>query len=1185
MVDKISGYIKGEFDYEGGSLIFSSSKIEINMKPDEILKDSFTIEEASGRKIGGYIYSTELLMQCAIEEFEGSKIEVPYCVDTMGRQPGDVIKGEFHIISEVGEYAIPYVISILYETIESSLGNIKNLFHFTNLAKSNWEEAVKIFYHSNFLSILNGNDSRYRCLYKGLTVCGNPNRNLEEFLIGINKKKAIEFEADKSVIKLINPENMVSQTIRITRMGWGHLQLRAEKEGEFIVLERQLLTDDDFLGNTCEYIFYINENALHEGNNYGRIVFTHSYGCFEVVIQVVRRMESRALHISHQKKRLTYSLTRYYLDFRMKRLSMAKWLSQTKDVLAHQKNCDRNSVDSSLFEAHLLLTQQHFNEAKWMLDHAIEDPEQLDDTRYCYYLYLTSLYSGDEYYSRQITDRVVSIFKKNPGNWRIAWLLLYLSADVNKSDAGRWNFAVQQIEEGCRSPIFYLEALTLLNSQPALLVHLDKAQLRLLLFGAKMQYLSEDLMQQVTSIAARIKYYDSGLLAILKLIYERNPQEEILRVICMQLMKGDLTDEESFIWYERGIEHNLPITRLYEYYMMSMDISREREIQRSALMYFSYQCMLPGDVAAFLYQYVVKNRENLSELYDAYAPQIERFLVKQLYAGKVNGNLAYLYQEILMQEMLTPDNIQQFALILFINKISVLNPAIRNVVVLDDRLNEEMIYPVVNGDAYVSLFSNEHTILLEDDKGNRYFGSQDYQTERYFLPRKFISILGNYAKDDIAYNLFVCGDNRNLFTITEKNAERCQYLLKAPQIELEFKKVLRMSLLQYYFEQDDTIRMDAILEEISQAEVLYKNRGEIVKYLSIHGFFEKAYVFAASYGAETIDAKTIVRICSNLLENGNWTGNREMTCMLYSAFVRGKYNETGLKYLIQNYRGLSKNLRNIWKAAVNFSIDAYPICERLLVQTLQTGAFVGEEEAVYRCFTAGVSRTDLNRAYLSYRCYEYLIQDRIMEEFIFEGVRKLYENGRTIPDVCMLSYLKFYSHKVSMLSEEQKKICKEFLRILYVDKHIVLSFFTDFKAVSSEAASIANGVMLEYRGNPDSTVVVHYVVSREDEEESGGYIREEMKNMFGGIFVKEFILFFGESLQYYITEEYGNREQLTASGTLQKEGEISDGSADRYSMVNDIAVAAVLKDYSTAKELLEEYARKEFITEALFTIQ
>ncbi len=1185
LVDKIARYMQGEFDYKGGSLIFSSSKIEINMKPDEILKDSFTIEEVSGRIVGGYIYSTELLLQCEIEEFEGSKIEIPYCVDSRNKLPGDVIKGEFHIISEVGEYAIPFVVTVLYETIESSLGNIKNLFHFTNLAKSNWEEAVKIFYHSNFLSILNGNDSRYRSLYKGLTVCGNPNRNLEEFLIGINKKKIVEYETDKNDIKLINPEHMTSQTIRITRSGWGHLHLKVEREGDFISLERQLLTDDDFLGNTCEYNFYINENALHEGNNYGRIVFEHSYGKFEVMLQVVRRMEGRGLHISHQKKRLTYSLTRYYLDFRMKRLSMSKWLSQTKDVLAHQRNCDKNIVDSSLFEAHLLLTQEHYNEAKWMLDHTIEDPEQLDDTRYCYYLYLTSLYSADEYYSRQIADRVEAVFKQNPGNWRIAWLLLYLSADVNKTTVSRWNFALQQIEEGCISPIFYVETLSILNAQPSLLVHLEDAQLKLLLYGAKMQYLSADLMQQITSIAGRIKYYDNRLVKILRLIYERKPQEEILRVICMQLMKGDCTDLESFSWYEKGIMQNLPITRLYEYYMMSMDISREREIQKSAVMYFSYQCVLPWDITAFLYQYVVKNKEKLGELYDAYVPQIERFLVKQLYAGKVNGNLAYLYQEILMNGMLTPDNIQQFANVLFINKISVANPIIKNIVVLDDRMNEEMVYPVTNGDAYVSLFSNEHTILLEDDRGNRYFGSQDYQTERYFLPRKYISILGNYAKDDIIYNLFVCGDNRNMFTITDKNAQRCLYLLKIPQIETEFKKVLQMSLLQYYFELDDSVQMDALLEEISQVEVLYKNRGEIVKYLALHGFYEKAYDFALSYGAEKIDAKTLVRICTNLLESGNRDGSREMTYMLYSAFVRGKYNESGLQYLIANYKGLSKNLRNIWKAAVSFEVDAYPICERLLVQTLQTGAFVADEGAIYQCFTKEVSKTDLNRAYLSYRSYEYLIQDRIMEEFIFEGVKRLYENGRTIPDVCMLAYLKYYSHKVTVLSEEQKKVCREFLRILYVDKHIVLSFFADFKSISTEAAHIANGVMIEYRGNPESTVVVHYVVSRDEEDESCGYIREEMKNMFGGIFVKEFILFFGESLQYYITEEYANREQLTASGTLQKDEEIADETGNRYSMVNDIAVAVTLKDYSTAKELLEEYAKKEFITEALFTLQ
>jgi hypothetical protein len=73
----------------------------------------------------------------------------------------------------------------------------------------------------------------------------------------------------------------------------------------------------------------------------------------------------------------------------------------------------------------------------------------------------------------------------------------------------------------------------------------------------------------------------------------------------MQLMKGERCDKESFVWYERGIRENLPLTKLYENYMMSMDIRREQEILKNALMYFSYQCALPGEYTEYLYHYVV----------------------------------------------------------------------------------------------------------------------------------------------------------------------------------------------------------------------------------------------------------------------------------------------------------------------------------------------------------------------------------------------------------------------------------------------------------------------------------------------------------------------------------------------------------------------------------------------------
>lgn len=1184
MSDKISSYIAGEFDYEGGSLVFSCSKIELNLKPGEIIEDSFTMKEQSGQIIHVKVYSSNMVMKCNQEVYEGDEVIVSYKADTTGKNSGDVIKGEFQIISDMGEYVIPYVISIRHETIDSSLGNIKNLFHFTNLAKSDWTEAVKMFYRPDFISVLTGNDSRFRSLYKGLCVKGNPNRNLDEFLIGVNKKKAIEYTVDKSEFQLVNPFGMAMQTLRITRNGWGYLHLVIEKQGDFLVLEKETLSDDDFLGNICEYHFYVNEEALHEGNNYGCIRFIHSYGSFEITVHATRKMDTRRVRAAHQEKRMLYSLTRYYLDFRMKRLSSSKWMSQSRELLKHRQNIDADGLDESLFEAHLLLTQERYNEAKFILDRAVEDPEDLEDTGYCYYLYLTALYNGDEFYSQQVADKIMSIYRKNPKNWRIGWLLLYLPAECNRNGNAKWNFILQQIENGCHSPVIYLEALLLLNKTPSLLIYLQEAQLSILLFGAKQQYLSEELMMQIVTIAGRAKEYSRMLLKILIRIYEKIPQEETLRVICMQLMKGQCCDKESFVWYERGIEHNLPITKLYEYYMMSMDIHREQEIQKNALMYFSYQCTLPGDHAEYLYLYVVKNRKRFVDLYEAYASQIGRFLVKQLYAGKVNGNLAYLYQEILLKEMATPDNIRQFAEILFLNKICVEDEDIVNVIVLDDRLKEEMVYPVSNKNVYVSLFGNDHTILLEDAKGNRYYGTREYQTECYFFPRRFIQQVSEHAKDSIAYNLFACGDNKDLFAITPKNADRCRYLLGSDALDEEFKKLIQMNLLTYYFEQDETVCLEDMLEKIAAEDVPIKNRVEVVKYLSIHGFYEKAYQFTLYFGPENIEAKTIVRFARSLIEERNWVEGDEFTCMIYSAFERGKYNECVLDYLVRNYRGLSKNLRNIWRAASSFEVDTYEVCERLLLQILDTGAYVSDEEVIYKDYVQTGAKTDVNRAYLAYKSYEYLIHDRIVQEYIFEGIESLYHRNRTVPFVCMLAYLKFYSREADRLPEERKEVCISFLYTLYVDKNIVMPFYAEYKNVLPQARRIADNVMIEYRGNPQSTVMIHYIISRDGEEESS-YIREEMKNMFGGIFVKEFLLFYGESLQYYVTESFGNREQLTESGTIQKKDELLGTSAGRYALINDIALSASLQDYTTAKEMLNDYAKQEFMTRGLFTLQ
>ena len=306
--------------------------------------------------------------------------------------------------------------------------------------------------------------------------------------------------------------------------------------------------------------------------------------------------------------------------------------------------------------------------------------------------------------------------------------------------------------------------------------------------------------------------------------------------------------------------------------------------------------------------------------------------------------------------------------------------------------------------------------------------------------------------------------------------------------------------------------------------------------------------------------------------------------MLYSAFERGKYNQEVLEYLARHYKGLSKNLRNVWRATASFDLDTFEVCERILLQILETGAYIGDEEDIYRCYVENGAKTDVNRAYLSYKSYEYLIRDRVVGEYIFTGVESLYNRNRTIPFVCMLAYLKYYSSKPDSLTEKQKEMAVFFLDYLCTQKNIMMPFFADYKRISDKAREIADRIMIEYRCNPDSVVEIHYIISREDDE-GNSYIREEMRNMYGGVFVKEFLLFYGESLQYYVTESCGNKEQLTESGTICKNEELTSTSLGRYALINDIALSVSLQDYTTAKELFDEYEQREFMMKELFGLQ
>ena len=184
IIDQI---LEGQYEYEGGSLDFSCIKVELLMHEGEVCEGSFHIYSAGDTFTHGYVTTTDMRMECLNGEFTGNDEEICYRFHGEHLQEGDVVKGNFCVVSNHGEYYLPFVATVEYVTPTSSMGDIKNVFHFANLAKTNWREAVDLFYSPEFIKIFEGADSTYLNSYKGLSAYPGNEQNVEEFLIHLNK--------------------------------------------------------------------------------------------------------------------------------------------------------------------------------------------------------------------------------------------------------------------------------------------------------------------------------------------------------------------------------------------------------------------------------------------------------------------------------------------------------------------------------------------------------------------------------------------------------------------------------------------------------------------------------------------------------------------------------------------------------------------------------------------------------------------------------------------------------------------------------------------------------------------------------------------------------------------------------------------------------------------------------------
>lgn len=1177
---RIGQIAAGRFNGTKPILAFSEETIDLSVIEGRSEAGSFVIESTNQIKICGIVYSTNPRMECLNPHFEGEKVRIRYQFNSKGLTEGDACEGKFVIVCNQIEYSLSFCARITRLYAEASTGAVKSLDDFTRLAASNWDEAYHLFYNRNFLNTIPYDNVYERLTYEGFACARPSGQNMEEFLIGVNKKKPVSISVDKSEEIFMASKEPQSGCFTITKDNWGYTEIRLRTDCEFIKLSKPVLTHDDFIGKTYLYEYIIDASAMHAGRNFGRIYIDGVYQSFTIDITAGVRDDDDSISgiaVTKDIKECMVGIMELYTSFRLKRIVTGVWANETISILNHLHALMPDEHMYELMKAQAFIINRQRQEAKWILDDFKHSNPDKKAPIWGYYLYLMTLLEREPSYIDNMTHEVELIFYENPDSVLLFWVLLFLRNQYFDDNAGKLKDIKYWVLRGCSSPYLYIEAYYLISQDPYLIKELSVFELRILSWAVKKKALTKELAGAIFEAVDLAGGFDNRVYELLTAAYEICPEAEYVGIICSYLIKGHKNDTCFHKWFELGIENKLRLTGLYESYLITMDDRQISPVPKIIQMYFSYDNKLPYRKLAVLYNNIIAAKETEPEVYHKYRKAMGRFAMDQAQLRHIDDNLAVLYEDMLELGFINEELSAAFSDIIYTHKLIVFDKRIVRAIIYQNEMKEPQIVPVTDQCAYFELFSNDYVILFEDSRGYRYVKSISYRLQRLMDAEKYLDRCISLSPDRPQYIVSHFKHVRDYSDFTKDDLKLFKPVFYSESFSDSYKAVMGYRILKYCQLHDYEDYVRPFLQSINFDTLQKDARKYLIDMLVSNRLYEKAYDMAMEYGIDMLAAASKVVLCENALKVQH-VDDDFMVQLAISAFKTGKYSDLVLKYLCENYTGPTDELINLWHAADKFSISSMKLDERILEQGIYTQIEPEKISDIFMEYYKRAGNEKVILAYISLVAHGYLHSGGCKADFIFDIIEKRFIGNRTLNDACQLALLKHFAEKTDITQAELE--IEDTLLKYYIYNNMYFDFFARLDYRLLEKYFIYDKAFLQYESTPGTHVVLHY--SRDEDGEE--FNSEDMVEMYDGIYVKTFVIFFGELIRYYITEEHDNSIEVKESNRLTCNNIPGDNDHSRYDLINEMIISDTLSDETTLKSNIDEYKRLDAATKQLFKL-
>ena len=142
--------------------------INLSVEAGTSYDGSFLIYSKNGQELSGKVLSTNDKIVVEKKELSGTECEIPFYFKGKMAIPGEEHFGDFLLITNGGEYNIPYCVCVVPKKMWVQDVALSSLAEFGSFAKENWDKAKEIFFTKEFHNVFFNHSDDFHELYHNL---------------------------------------------------------------------------------------------------------------------------------------------------------------------------------------------------------------------------------------------------------------------------------------------------------------------------------------------------------------------------------------------------------------------------------------------------------------------------------------------------------------------------------------------------------------------------------------------------------------------------------------------------------------------------------------------------------------------------------------------------------------------------------------------------------------------------------------------------------------------------------------------------------------------------------------------------------------------------------------------------------------------------------------------------------